>query len=124
MKNNFKLEDLSSYKISVEVATLVYAAVKNWSLLDKRTIGIQIVRSCDSISANIAEGFGRFHKKDKMRFFYNARASVYESAHWTKLAAQRKLLSMDEKSEILSLLRLLPKEINYLIKFTDINLTI
>ena len=121
---NFKLENLPSYKIGVELSSLVYSAVKNWDFLDKKTVGIQLIRSTDSIAANIAEGFGRFHKKDKIKFFYNARASVYESAHWVKTAFRRKLLSNQEYESLINLLRQLPKEINYLIKSTNANLTI
>ena len=123
-KKNFRLEDLSSYKISAELAKLVYEQVKIWDYIDKKTVGMQFIRSTDSVSANIAEGFGRYPKKAKIKFFYNARASVYESAHWAKLANERKLLVNEGYKKIMSLLRKLPKEINSLIKFTNINLTI
>lgn len=124
MGKQVKLEDLSSYKISIELANLVYKCVKKWDYLDQKTVGTQWIRSTDSISANIAEGFGRYHKKDKIKFFYNARASAFESAHWLKIATQRKLITPLEEKQILTLLQKLPKEINYLIKFTDINLSI
>ena len=124
MAKNFKLENLSSYKIGVGLSSLVYSFVKNWDYLDQKTVGIQLIRSTDSIAANIAEGFGRYHKKDKIKFFYNARASVFESAHWVKTATERGLLPKDLSVRILSLFSKLPKEINYLIKLTNNNLTI
>lgn len=124
MSKKVKLEDLSSYKISVELANLVYICVKKWGYLDQKTVGTQWIRSTDSIPANIAEGFGRFHKKDKIKFFYNARASVFESVHWLKTAYSRNLLDDKEYDQIIGLLKELPREINYLIKFTNINLTI
>lgn len=83
-----------------------------------------MLRSVDSVAANIAEGFGRFHKKDKVKFFYNARASVYESAHWYKTAVQRKIISQTDYDKAIVLLQKLPKEINYLIKMTQNNLSI
>lgn len=124
MTKNFKLEDLSSYEIATRLASLVYSEVKNWNLLDQRTTGTQFIRCTDSIAANIAEGFGRYHKKDKIKFFYNARASVFEAAHWARTAISRKLLDKEQGNQIMSLLRKLPKEINSLIKYTNINLTI
>lgn len=124
MRKIFKLEDLSSYKIAVELSSLIYSSVKTWSFLDKKTVGVQLVRATDSIAANIAEGFGRYHKKDKIKFFYNARASGFESAHWVKTAFKRQLLIKQEYAKVIELLRKLPKEINYLIKYTDSNLTI
>ena len=39
----------------------------------------QIRRSALSISANIAEGYGRQHSPDKMNFYYYARGSVTET---------------------------------------------
>ena len=31
-----------------------------------------------SIAANVAEAFGRYHYRDKLRFYYNSRGSAYE----------------------------------------------
>lgn len=39
----------------------------------------QIRRSATSISANIAEAFGRFHRGNKLNFYYNARGSLCET---------------------------------------------
>jgi len=42
-------------------------------------MGDQFIRSIDSITANIAEGFGRFHFLDRRKFYYNARGSLLEA---------------------------------------------
>lgn len=39
----------------------------------------QLRRASLSISANIAEAFGRFHYKDKLNFYYNSRGSAHET---------------------------------------------
>lgn len=39
----------------------------------------QIRRSANSIAANIAEAFGRFHTKDKINFYYFACGSIAET---------------------------------------------
>lgn len=88
----------------------------------QKTIGDQLIRSTDSISANIAEGEGRFFKKDKMKFFYQARGSLFESVHWTEKAKERGLLNEIKYLEIKTLLKKLPKEINSLILGTARNL--
>ena len=46
---------------------------EKWNLAD------QIRRSSKSVSANIAEGYGRFYYKDRVRFCYNARGSLTET---------------------------------------------
>jgi four helix bundle protein len=124
IKKTFKLEDIPAYKTASELGDYVWNTVVKWDYFAKRTVGAQFTEAIDSIAANIAEGFGRYHKKDKIKFFYNARASVFESAHWCKKAYQRKLISGRENEHIIGELRKLPKEINYLIKLTNINLSI
>lgn len=118
MKKTFKLEDIKAYKIASDLSDYIWEIVSKWSFFAQKTIGNQFVTATDSISGNIAEGFGRFHKKDKVKFYYNARASLFESAHWCKKSFARKLLSETEKDNILNILREIPKEINILIKMT------
>lgn len=118
MKKFFKLGDIKAYQIASELSDYVWKLVSKWEWFDKKTLGTQFVNSIDSISGNIAEGFGRYHKKDKVKFYYNSRASLFEAAHWCKKAFKRKLISENEKKLILTQLRKLPKEINTLIKMT------
>jgi four helix bundle protein len=117
-----KISDIQAYKTSSELDKLIWDVVEKWSLLGKKTIGEQWIRSTDSIAANIAEGEGRFFKKDKMKFFYQARGSLFESAHWTQKAYERKLINTDSYEKIMLLLRRLPREINSLISGTAKNL--
>ncbi len=121
-KRYLELKDITAYKIASEISAYVWEKVNKFDWFNKRTLGIQFTNATDSIAGNIAEGFGRFHKKDKIKFYYNARASVYESAHWCKKADERKLLTNKENNYILQELRKLPKEINNLICLTDKNL--
>jgi four helix bundle protein len=46
---------------------------------EKWSLAQQLRRSSTSVSANIAEGFGRFYYKDNVRFCYNARGSLEET---------------------------------------------
>lgn len=122
--NNYNVEDVVCYKISKELGNKIYTIVRKWDFLDQKTTGIQLIRSIDSIAANIAEGFGRYHKKDKIKFFYNARASAYEFVHWVKTACTRKLIAQKDYDQLMPGLGDLPKQINYLIKMTQTNLSI
>jgi four helix bundle protein len=40
-----------------------------WPAFNRDTVGKQFVQALDSISANLAEGFGRYNKKDKINFY-------------------------------------------------------
>lgn len=118
-KNYLRLEDIRSYVIASVLSDYIWKLVKEWNWFDKKTLGSQLTEATDSIAANIAEGFGRYHKKDKIKFYYNARASLFESAHWIKKAFKRELINQKDFDYILSELRKLPKEINHLISFTN-----
>ncbi len=52
-----------------------------------------MIQSIDSVGANIAEGYARYHYLDRIKFYYIARASLSEGAgHWIDLGFERKLL--------------------------------
>lgn len=81
-KANF--EKLEVYNISEELADAIWNTVKSWGAFSKVTIGKQIVRSADSIGANIAEGVGRWSFRDNKRFVRVARGSLNETIHWIR----------------------------------------
>lgn len=113
------LKDVVAYKRSFLLSNIVWDMVIRWDYLAKDTVGKQFIRAVDSISANIAEGFGRYHKKDKQKFYYNARGSIYEALDWLQKAKIRKLVSESEYKAIFATLSELPKEINSLISWTE-----
>ena len=118
-KNFLRLSDLECYMVSYHLSNYVWHIIIQWDSFAKKTVGIQFVRSIDSISANIAEGFGRYHKKDKIKFYRYSQGSNKESLDWNQKAKVRKLLSEDEYKHILTELQKLPRSINHLIKFTN-----
>lgn len=124
MKNFLNLNDINAYKIADDLSDRVWDTVFKWDWFNKRTLGVQYVNSIDSIGGNVAEGFGRFHKKDKQKFYYNARGSVFESLFWTEKAKKRKLIDAKEYDFIISQCNKLPREINWLIKITEEKLSI
>jgi len=67
-KKYLQLNNISSYKKALSLSNYVWSIVVKWDHFAKQTIGIQFVTAIDSISANIAEGFGRFGVKDKVIF--------------------------------------------------------
>lgn len=49
------------YNLQNEITDEIWEKVKNWEYFAKDTLGKQLTRAFDSIGANIAEGYGRFH---------------------------------------------------------------
>ncbi len=123
-KKYLKISQIEAYNISSELSNFVWEIIIKWDYFNKDTVGKQFVRAVDSISANIAEGFGRYHKKDKIKFYYYSKGSLLESVDWNEKAKARSLVTNDEYEKILTQLKLLPKSINSLIKFTNNNLII
>jgi four helix bundle protein len=93
-------ENLKVYQLAEKLANEIWNIVQNWDYFAKDTIGKQIVRSADSIGANIAEGNGRYNTQDNQRFVKIAKGSLYETIHWLRLARQRQLIT-DEQVKII-----------------------
>ncbi len=113
------MSDVGAYKIAFHLSNYVWDIVVKWEYFAKKTVGEQFVRAADSISANIAEGFGRYSKKDKIKFYRYSFGSLKESFDWNQKAKVRGLFSDEQYNHIFSELDKLPREINYLIKFTN-----
>lgn len=123
-KKYLRLSDIEAYRISFHLSNYVWDIVIKWDIFSKQTLGEQFVDSVDSISANIAEGFGRYHKKDKIKFYRYSQGSLSESLDWNQKAKVRKLLTEDEYNYIFSELQKLPKALNSLVAFTNLKLKI
>lgn len=124
MKKYLNLNDISAYKIAFHLSNYVWDIVVKSNQFAKDTAGKQFTRAVDSIPANIAEGFGRYTKKDKVNFYRYSYGSIKESLDWNEKAKARKLVSGQEYSHIFEELNKLPRELNGLIKFTNSRLTI
>ncbi len=92
-KKYIELKDIEVYKISRELSKLGWEVYRDLSIEHKKTMGDQFIRSIDSVGANIAEGYSRFHYLDKNRFYYNSRASLSEAIeHWSELLLERGII--------------------------------
>jgi len=117
-KKFLQLNDLGAYKESFKLSNYIWKLIISWNYFAKKTVGNQFVRSIDSISANVAEGFGRRTKRDKVKFYYYAYGSICESLDWNEKSKVRNLVSPEDHDFIITKLQELKKEINSLIKFT------
>ena len=93
-------EELDVYRLAEKLANEIWHIVKEWDSFAKDTIGKQIVRSADSVCANIAEGRGRYNFQDNRRFVKIARGSLYETISWLRLAYSRQLLTSEQVDKL------------------------
>lgn len=113
MKKEIKsFEDLDIYRLAEHLGDRIWDVVINWPDFAKNSLGYQLVKSADSIGANISEGFGRFHFAENRQFCRIARGSLVETRHWLRRAYKRKLLREDEVEELKALLDELAPRLN------------
>ncbi|HMQ07567.1 MAG TPA: four helix bundle protein [Saprospiraceae bacterium] len=123
-KKYIKLQDLEVYQISRELSKLGWKVYKDLSFEHKKTMGDQFIRSIDSVGANIAEGYSRFHYLDKNRFYYNSRASLSEAIdHWLELLFERGLIDSKIFNEFKLKGKVLQVKLNNFITMTFIQKT-
>ncbi|MBA7567571.1 hypothetical protein ES708_09286 [subsurface metagenome] len=118
-KKYLDLMDIKAYRIAFDLSNYVWNVVLKLDYFSRDTVGKQYVKAIDSISANIAEGFGRYHKKEKVHFYRYSFGSTKESMDWTLKSKKRNLFSEDNYNYIFDKLDQLPKEVHSLIKFTN-----
>ena len=118
-KNYLTIKKISAYNKSFDFSNEVWDIVIKWDYFAKDTVGKQLVRSADSISANIAEGVGRYSKKDKVRFYRISLGSLEETGDWIRKAYRRDLITSENNSKFIETLDDIRSEIFHLIKFTN-----
>ncbi|MFA5970795.1 MAG: four helix bundle protein [Lentimicrobiaceae bacterium] len=121
MENNkyIPLKDLKVYQLARKLSAIAWNIYSKMSFEDKKIMGDQFIRSTDSIGANIAEGYSRYHYLDKVRFYYNSRASQSEATdHWLDLLFERNKISQDIFEEFNSISKDLQIKLNNFIKTT------
>nr|WKN40347.1 four helix bundle protein [Tunicatimonas sp. TK19036] len=111
---------MDAYRVAFHLSNLVWNEVIRWDYFAKDTVGKQFVNAVDSISANIAEGFGRYHKKDKIKFYRYASGSLKEALDWNEKSRVRSLIDQVTYDTFFKELSSLPKLINQLIKYTNL----
>lgn len=113
-----ELKNLDIYRLSRELCTAVWKIFENMNYETKKIIGYQWIRSTDSVGANIAEGFGRFHYLDRNKFNLNARGSLLEVIHWTELLDERKIISNSDIKDLFLIINELHPKLNKFIATT------
>lgn len=110
------INDLEIYRDAMEIGEEVWRVVLNWDFFAKDTLGKQIVRSADSIAANLAEGYGRYHFKENQKFCYYSRGSAEETQTWIEKAARRGLVERETARMLYDCVETYKKRLNAYIR--------
>lgn len=96
------IEKTRVYEMAREVSNRIYQEVAGWPAFPKQALGLQLVRSADSIGANLVEGDGRSYDLDSARFFDYAGGSCREAKHWITIAGDRNFIGEELRDEWLA----------------------
>ena len=107
-----KLEELQVYQLSMEISESIWNIVIKWGYFEKDSMGKQLVRSADSMAANLSEGFGRFHYKENKHFCYYSRGSLFETKTWLQKSFNRNLIEKDIYKKLKSELETIGVKLN------------
>jgi len=110
--------DLETWKQARKIRNIISGLVKEFPVEEKYRLTDQIVRSSRSIGNNLAEGHGRFHYQDNIRFCIMARGSLTETLDHLIVALDEKIITDETlrtfQAEYESCLRLINGYIQYL----------
>src|SRR5438132_12976364 len=92
--------DLEVYKAAREFRKAIYAVSRRLPDFEKYELGRQIRRASASLTNNMAEGHGRFHYPDQIRFFLHSRGSLEELVDDLNVCLDENYLSSDQVAKL------------------------
>jgi len=95
-KKFIPLRDLEVYRLARELSKIAWEIYQDLDWQDRKTMGDQFLTATNSVGANIGEGYSRYHYLDRIKFYYNSRASLSEANdHWIELLKERGKVSKE-----------------------------
>ncbi|MFA5778635.1 MAG: four helix bundle protein [Elusimicrobiota bacterium] len=111
----FDFENLTVYKKSMSFANEIYKVSANFPKKECFGLTDQLRRASVSIAANIAEGNGRYSRKEYIQFLRIAKGSAYECVPLLEVALGQKYLEHQEFRKLYEELEEISKMLNGLI---------
>lgn len=115
--------DLNAWKEAHKLVILVYKIVRDFPKSETFILVPQILRAVISISSNIAEGFSRRTRKEKVQFYSTSLGSLTEVQNQLIISRDIGYIDKDNFDKIYYLTITIHKLINGLIKSAEIHNT-
>ena len=115
-----KVYELDVYQLAEDLSDMIWFDFDKWDKKVQNTIGYEIIRSSDSIAANIAEGYGRFTPPDRKKFYLYSRGSFEETKAWLRKLLRRKILPPDDSERYKNIIDVLGPKLNAFINSTKL----
>ena len=110
--------ELDVYKLAEELSDMIWYAFDEWPKKVQVTIGYQIIKSSDSIAANISEGYGRYTPAGRKLFHRYARGSFEETKAWLRKLIRRIIIKEGEVTNYTKIIDELGPKLNAFINKT------
>lgn len=111
-----RFEDLRVWQDAIDFAVLIYSSTKLFPKDEIYGLTSQMRRAASSISANIAEGFGRRSIKDKSHFYTMAYGSILEVKNFLHLSFRLEYIEENSVQNLLATALSIQKQLNALIR--------
>ncbi len=95
-------EDLEVYQVAREFRKKMYGVTRRLPDFEKFELASQIRRAAVSLTNNMAEGHGRYHFADQVRFFLSSRGSLQELVDDLNVCDDEKYIESDKVAELKS----------------------
>lgn len=115
-------EDLEVWKFGAELRRQISLICKSFPKIELYRLTDQLIRASRSVTANIAEGYGRFHYQENIQYNRQARGSLYEILDHLIVAFEENYIDQSEykdlRNQTIITIKLVNGYINYLKKST------
>ena len=111
-----RLEDLKLYQECLDFEQKIWNIVNKWEGFNKDTMGKPFLQAADSISGNIAAGYGRYNFKDKKDYCYISRGYLLNTRGWLIKAKERELIGAEENEELMEFIEKIHRMLNAYIR--------
>jgi len=92
----FDFEKLQVYQRAIEFINYVFGHCKKFDAVYRNSLTNQLQRAALSISTNIAEGCGKFSRREKIKYFSYALDSAKECVPCLSIACTQRQLSEED----------------------------
>jgi four helix bundle protein len=112
-------QNLVAWQIAMDLVVDVYKHSRSFPLEERYGLTAQMRRSAVSVPSNIAEGKGRFSRKELIQFLFHARGSLMELETQIVISARLGYLNDLDSKKLLSETRRLARVLNGLVQGTQ-----
>lgn len=110
-------EDLEIWQLAKVLTVKIYKLTAKFPSEEKFGLASQLRSAAVSVGANIAEGSGRYHYKDNVKFLYNARGSLLETKSHLLIVKELGFIKLSDLQLVLKEIQNLGVKLNNFINF-------